>query len=336
MTKKIIGMRKVVKFFTSLFAAFIYAFLLTGCQSTDKTSYLGSGDNFKYTCSYDTNKNETYIKLESYIQNNTIYKIEKVTIVVDLYLDESLVKKEGIVARNFDVNHGETKYFTFNTIYGGGEVNRIEYVSWTATYKTLWDSYAPWFITSIIVASIILAIFILVMIINDLELDVIVDFFEKHYRWFFPPSFSIFIGWVSYLVNGIVTGSWSWVPPVILIGIVASVVILGLIALGIKYLFTDVFGFGGFQKINRHRKRSYKSTVVDEDGNEYTIDDLKDDKKSLMAFSKENLVEWCREKGLTGYSKLSKSQLVEFIVNGNADNKTETKESPKVKKKNVK
>ena len=97
-----------------------------------------------------------------------------------------------------------------------------------------------------------------------------------------------------------------------------------MITLGIKYLFTDVFDINiSCRENHRHnRKKSYVPKVYDENGKEYSIEDLKNDKESLKAFSKEDLVEWCREKGLTGYSKLNKSELVDFIVansNGNDD-----------------
>lgn len=71
-----------------------------------------------------------------------------------------------------------------------------------------------------------------------------------------------------------------------------------------------------------NRKKSYVPKVSDENWKEYSIENLKNAKESLKAFSKEDLVEWCREKRLTGYSKLNKSELVDFIVansNGNDD-----------------
>lgn len=320
-------MKKAVRLFSFLFV-FVCVLSIAGCQATDETqSYMGTGDNFTYVCSYDVAENKTTIELNSYIQNDTIYTIEKVTIVANLYLDDTLVWKEGGVTFDFDVRYGEKKDFTFNAYYGGGEVNRIEYVSWTATYKTLWDSYAPWFIISIIVALVVLLIFILVMLINDLDLEDVVDFFEDHF-FLLPVAFIIFI---PYLIDGISSGSWSWVPLLILGGAVLSVVVLGLIALGLK----DIFDFGllCFGGRERNRNVSDEPKVADEKGNEYTIDDLKNDKESLMAFSKEDLIDWCRENGLTGYSKLNKSELAAFIVD-NSDGETEAKETSHVKHKN--
>lgn len=326
-------MNRAAKFLPS-FLVFISAFLLVGCQTTDKSqAFIGTGENLTYACSYNQTENTTTIKINSYIQNDTIYTIEKVTIAANLYLDDTLVKEKGEVTFGFNVNHGQTKSFTFNTYYDG-EANRFEFVSWTATYKTLWDSYAPWFIASIVIAAVVLLIFIIVMLIQDLEFDDIIDFFEDH-LWILPFVLMFFI---PYLISGISLGSWSWIPPVIIGGAVVSVVVLGLIALGIKYLFTDVFGFGlGFDFCvgDQGKQESSDSKVVDEEGKEYTIDDLKNDEEGLMAFNKEQLIEWCRKNELTGYSKLNKLKLVDFIINSNRNDETEEKQSPSHKGKNT-
>lgn len=313
-------MKKIIKILT-LFVVLICIMFLTGCQSTDKTkAYMGIGDSLSYTCSYDPIENKTIIKINSYIQNDTIYTIDKVTISMNLYLNDTIVKKEGEVTFDFDVRYGETRNFSFSTYYANGEINKLEYVGWYATYKSVWNSYSQWFITSIIIASVVLLIFILLMLIKNLELDDVTDFFEDH-SYIIPAILIIF---VPYLIDGISSGNWSWVPPIIIVGAVISLIILGLITLGIKYLFTDVFDINiSCRENHRHnRKKSYVPKVYDENGKEYSIEDLKNDKESLKAFSKEDLVEWCREKGLTGYSKLNKSELVDFIVansNGNDD-----------------
>lgn len=313
-------MKKIIKILT-LFVVLICIMFLTGCQSTDKTkAYMGIGDSLSYTCSYDPIENKTIIKINSYIQNDTIYTIDKVTIIMNLYLNDTIVKKEGEVTFDFDVRYGETRNFSFSTSYANGEINKLEYVSWYATYKSVWNSYSQWFITSIIIASVVLLIFILLMLIKNLELDDVTDFFEEH-SYIIPTILIIF---VPYLIDGISSGNWSWVPPIIIVGAVISLIILELITLGIKYLFTDVFDINiSCRENHRHnRKKSYVPKVSDENGMEYSIEDLKNDKESLKAFSKEDLVEWCREKGLTGYSKLNKSELVDFIVansNGNDD-----------------
>lgn len=320
-------MKRVIRLI-SLLVLIFSALILTGCQSTNKSeSYIGTGGNFTYVCSYDSVNNRTKIIIKSYIQNDTIYTIDKITIKCNLYNNDTLVMQEGKVSFDFEVNHGTTKYFDFSS-YKDAEVNKIEFVSWTASYKTVWDSYKPWFISVIVIASAIAITFILIIVIADLELDDVVDFFKEH-LWIIP---SILIVFIPYVINGISSGSWSWIPLIILSGGVLSLVLVGLITFGVKYLFTDVFDFDiGFSLGNSVRKNS-NPTIVAEDGNEYTIDDVLDNKELLMTFNKEMLVDWCRKNELIGYSKLNKNDLVDFIMNSKNDNKNnEVLESEKIK-----
>ena len=308
---------------------FIFGILLTSCQSTDKTqSYMGIGDNFTYTCSYDAVENKTDIKFKSFIQNDTIYTIDKVSVVVNLYLDDVLVGREKEFIFNFEVRYGKIKNFTFNIHFDDGEVNKIEYVSWNPTYKILWNTYEPWFIASIIIVSVILLIFILIILIEDLELDDVIDFFEDH-LWVLSVGLIIFI---PYIIDAVSSDSWSWIPLVIIGSAVVILVVLGLIVLGIKYLFVNRMEIFEINRLNR--QITDEPTVVDEEGNEYTIDDLSNDKELLMAFSKKQLIEWCRKNKLSGYSKLNKLELVAYIVACNINNKIETNETSNGNHKN--
>ena len=325
-------MKKVIIIFSFLVLIFS-ALMLTGCQSTDETeSYMGTGYNFTYNCSYDYVENQTTIKIKSYIQNDTIYTIYKVTLNVNLYNNDILVKREEKVTFDFKVKYGTKKDFNFSTYYTGGKVNKVEYVSWTASYKSVWGSYMPWFISAIVIASIIAIAFILIMIIADLEFEDVVDFLGEH-LWVIP---SILIGFIPYIISGISSGSWSWIPPIIIGGGILSIVLVCLIALGIKYSFTYYkFDSGiGLSLDGYGRIRNSNPTITDGDGNEYYIDDLLDNEEALMAFSKEDLVDWCRENELTGYSKLNKNDLVALIMNSKNDDSNN--ESSKSEKKTVK
>lgn len=205
--------------------------------STNKLeSYIGIGDNFTYICSYDSVNNETAIKIKSYIQNKTIYAIDKVTIKVNLYNNDTLVMKEEKFIFNFEVKQGTTKDFDFNIYYLDGVVNKLEYVSWSANYKTIWNSYKPWFISTIIISFIIAIAIILIMIIENFDFDDLFDFFEEHLG-ILPTILIVFI---PYFIDGVLSGSWSWIPPIILSGGILLLVSICLIAFGIKYLFTDI------------------------------------------------------------------------------------------------
>ena len=227
-------MKRNVKFLIFMVLIFCST-LLVGCQSTDKAeSYIGTGDDFTCSYSYNAEENRTDIIIDTYIYNNTIYTIDKVTLVANLYLNDTLVKQDAKITFDFEVGYSEIKNHTFYTYYAGGEVNKLEYISWSASYKSLWDTYFVWFLVTIIIVALIAVILILVMIIQDLELDDIIDFLKE--RWWIVST--IFI---PYLKDGILHNNWCWVPLLIMAGGVVALIVIALLALFIKYLITDVF-----------------------------------------------------------------------------------------------
>ena len=289
-------MQKTFKMFSFLIAI-LFTFLLAGCQSTDKTqAYMGTGDNFTYTCSYDSKENVTNLKIKTYIQNDTIYKIDKVTLVINLYKDDTLVKKECKVTFDFDVNNGETKAHTFSTYYAGAEVNRIEFESWSADYYSLWDTYKVWFIASIIVASIVALVLLITKIVFCYDFDDIADFIEERGA----ILFSVLIVFIPYIINGFSSGDWSWVPFVIILVAIIAVLLFGLIMMAIA----GVSGAGN-------------DSDDEQDDETYKIDDVRDDPEKLKSFSKDELIEWCKDNGVTGYSKLNKDGVISLITNSN-------------------
>lgn len=272
-------MKKTFKMF-SLFIAFLFTFLLTGCQSTDKTqAYLGTGDYFTYTCSYDSVENVTNLKIKTYIQNDTIYKIDKITLVINLYKDDTLVKKEVKVTFDFDVNNGETEVHTFSTYYAGAEVNKIEFESWSADYYSLWDTYKVWFIVSIIVASIAALVLLITKFVFDYYFDDIVDFVEEHGA----ILLLVLIVFIPYIISGFSSGDWSWVPIVIILGAIIAVLLFGLIMMAIfKLVGIIIMLIAGVSGAGN-------DSDDDSDDEAYKIDDVRDD---------------------PGYSKLNKSGIL--------------------------
>ena len=263
---------------------------------------MGTGDYFVCTCNYVESENKTYLKIKSYIQNDSIYKISKVTIKMDLYLGDNLVKKDGKVTFDYTVGNGKTEYFTQNTWYDG-EVDKAEFVSWSATYNSLWDTYKVWFIASIIVTSIVALVFLITKFVFDYDFDDIVDFVEEHGA----ILFSVLIAFIPYIINGFSSGDWSWVPIVIILGAIIAVLLFDLIMMAIFKLVGII--------ITSIAEGS--RTGNDSDDETYKIDDVRDDPEKLKSFSKDELIEWCKDKGVTGYSKLNKDGVISLITNSN-------------------
>lgn len=309
-------MKKLFKMFSFL-SAILFTFLLIGCQSTDKTqAYMGTGDNFTYTCSYDSKENVTNLKIKTYIQNDTIYKIDKITLVINLYMNDTRVKKEGKVTFDFDVNNGETKVHTFSTYYAGAEVNRVEFESWSADYYSLWETYKVWFIVSIIVASIAALVLLITKFVFDYDFDDIADFIEERGA----ILFSVLIVFIPYIINGFSSGDWSWVPIVIILGAIIAVLLFGLIMMVIFKLVGIIMLIAGGSGAGN-------DSDDEQDDEAYKIDDVRDDPEKLKSFSKDELIEWCKDNGVTGYSKLNKDGVISLITNSNdfVDNENSTK-----------
>ena len=75
MYKKSIGL---IQFVSDLFSLRIGTFILSASNIQSLGSFQSKVDNFTYTCSYDSVENVSNLKINIYIQNGTIYKIDKV------------------------------------------------------------------------------------------------------------------------------------------------------------------------------------------------------------------------------------------------------------------
>lgn len=289
---------------------------LTCCQSTDKSqSFLDSSGLSYSQFEYDSTNNKTKVIWATTLTNDTIYNFESFSIEFKLYNNSTLI---GTKTYNYDrgVKHGSDYTGKFN-FYADGEINSIEYVSWSANYNSFWDTYKIWFIVTIVVAIILAIAYIIVMIIEDLELDDVGEFIADH--WWIVFSLLLPIGGSLY---GIITS--AWVPVLIVLGGIVAVIVVGLIAHLIKFIVeeADFGGFGGFSR-NRHIEDNEEE--FEEIGD---IEDCLDSPEKLEYFSVSDLKEYCRNNGIRGYSSLNKSQLIDLITNHREENSREKPSKP--------
>ncbi|MCM1455609.1 MAG: hypothetical protein NC037_03670 [Bacteroides sp.] len=213
---------------------------LTSCQSTDKSQSFLNNSGLSYSqFEYDSVNNITKVIWATTLTNDTIYNFDSFSVEFKLYNNSTLI---GTKTYNYDkgVKHGGNYTGKFN-FYADGEITSIEYVSWSANYNSFWDTYKIWFIITIVVSVILALAYIIVMIIEDLELGDVGEFIADH--WWIAFSLLLPIGSSLY---GIITS--SWVPVLIVIGGVVAVIIIGLIAHLIKFIVeeADFGGFGSF------------------------------------------------------------------------------------------
>lgn len=202
--KKIL--RGIIAFIILVVMSVMCVSLLCGCQSTDtKNSYFLNTEfqEGTYRCEYDSSNDKTKVIFATTLSNETIYNINSFSVTLRLYNDSTLVAT-NTYNWDYDVKHGEECVDKFN-FYVAGEVDSIEYVSWTANYDTFWDTYKIWIIAAIAVSLVAS----LIMIIADKDLDE--------------------IGWLFYVgipIMGVLF-SVSWVPAlIVLCGVIVFIVIV--------------------------------------------------------------------------------------------------------------
>ena len=313
-------MHKVIKKFVIcvVLTLFVLSFLFvfTGCQSTDKTeSYFNSAGIENATIDYNSALNQTKVSFAVSFRNDTIYDIDKVSIKFSFYKGNEYVGQETYSYSKV-IKHGKeyTGVFSFTV---NEEIDSVRYETWNATHRSFWETYKIWFIVLICLIGVAALIYIAVMIAEDLELfdtiEAIADFFEEH-GW---VMVSLIIP-VGFAIWGAVT---SWVPVLLVLGGVLSFVVIALLAHLIKYIIEEIgfggVGFGNDSSYDGLKDKVEASIANGEDIGGYTVDELK---------------EYCREKGISGYSSLRKNELISLIMGKNMeidDSKSqETKVSP--------
>lgn len=303
---------------------------LSSCQSMDKTDstiYYGGFD--QATFEYNEGTMKTTVVFNAELTNNTIYSFDKFSITVKLYSGSVAVRDETITykcsVKNGSRFNGD---FTFNA---AGEISAIEYVSWVADYNSFWETYHIWLIVSIVLAALSGIIYIVVMIVNDLDLsdtyDAIVDFFEEY----------VAIAFILIIPFG--GAIWAlatshWVPVLIVIGAIAAFLAVALGAHLIKYLIEEM----PFWDFSWRRTPCYDDDEEDDedlfDNGIESVGDYIDDADTLMLFTVEQLREYCRDNGISGYSRLKKEEIVQLIVSfGNEGKSASSEETPGTAKK---
>lgn len=219
------------KIFLSVFFLFCL-FGLTSCSSVEKK---GISTNFTVVrCTYDATKQSTTIVWSSSLENESIYDMKEVYFKFDLYKDGSYIRTTDYVHYDIQIKHGKTNTGKRSFIVDG-DIDNIQIYSWYADFATLWQSYKWWFIGTIIGASILAVLLIILLIASDGD---ILDVFEDHIwiLWTLIPVSIVII-----LSTGIVSIiARDWVSFLIVIGgIVAAFALFGLAAL-VAYIIDEI------------------------------------------------------------------------------------------------
>lgn len=225
-------MKNKIKLLSLVVIVMVFLFCLCSCQSTNKKeSSLDYGNLEQADFEYREDINRTQIIFNITLTNNTIYSFDSFDINLNLYSDSSVVDTNTYTF-NASVRNGDT--YTGNFVfYADGKIDSIGFVSWSANYNSIWETYITWFIVSIILVSIAFVIYLIAMIINDWDFDDIAEFFENSIL----DAFILIIP-LGAVISGIITS--HWVPVLIVACAVVIFVLLALIAHLIKHIISKL------------------------------------------------------------------------------------------------
>lgn len=279
--------------------------LFSGCQSTDKTdSYFNNSSISSAQYEYNSQEGKTKITFSATLTNGTIFNFDSFAIDFNVFLnDNKICTKTCNYSRG--VKHGKTYTGNF-TFYVEGEVNNIEFVSWTANYNSFWNTYKIWIIVLICIVSVASIIYLILMIVMELELedtwDSLVEFFEDH-GWFL----SVFLLPIIWSVYSIIVE--NWVPVLLVLGGIISLILIILLMHLVQYIISNFDGFDFATKNSLDIRNKKKQNNTDF----YDVEKYKKDPQMLENFSVEDLKNYCRNNQIKGFSNLNKSQLIDLI-----------------------
>lgn len=285
---------------------------LTGCQSTNKRESYFDSSGIGYTrFEYDATSAKTLVVWMATLTNETIYNFNEFSVTFSLFNDSTLLRTETYYYEQ-GVKHGEEYTGVFN-FRDDGQITSIEYISWTAHYASFWSTYKVWLIVMMVLAAVGSLIYIIVMIIEDLELDDVGDFLEENW-WIF---FSLILP-VGGTIWGMATS--NWVPVLIVLGGIVAFILIALLGHLIKYIVEwglPIGGwgvsFGGDKRFTRQENENYFDIDVEE------VSDYVNDREKLELFRVEQLKDYCRESGIRGFSSLNKAGIVDLIIESDAE-----------------
>ena len=325
-------MKRLIKALRTMFLAIfigVFAFGLTSCASSAEiaTSY----DYSVTSCVYDADNDRTKVTWYSTIYNDSIYEMREESFKFDLYKDGEFVRTTKYITWEFVIRPGES-YSSNRWFYATGVVTDAKINVWSAEFANVWDTYTPWFIATIVVAALLGAVYIVAMIINDLDFSDVIEFVGDHFYILFAFGLPL-LGYLRY-------GFWNWLPPLIISGGFVSVILVMLIAHGIKHLVDCDFRlfdfFGDGKPIKKYDSKDKPFLTIEGTKRHFYIKDLVGDSKSLGFFSKQELKDYCLEKGYVEAEFYnSKTKLINCVI-ANAmieeDNK-ENEETAETEKK---
>lgn len=98
---------------------------------------MSTGDNFVYLCTYDSSNNDTIVDIKTIVENDTIYTIKNISLTIDLYNSDNIIKSNYTDIFDYEIKYGVTATVNLRFIYDNGKIDKIRFVKWSASYKSI-------------------------------------------------------------------------------------------------------------------------------------------------------------------------------------------------------
>lgn len=351
-------MRRVFRYISIFFCLLIPMVFLSGCASTSQEGSANARLTSQAACTYTSSSDTTRVSFVIQINNESIYDISNESFQFSLYKDDSIVETKYY---KYSIKVKASKSITSSCYFDyNGQIDSAVFVSWNCEYSSFWDTYLAWMITTIVIVSILIVLFIIAELVTGFEFhEDVWDFIEDIFDDFEDHWWTLIIlaaPYIPYLITSLVQGTWNWVPAAIITGGIVSIPLGALLIILIGYIIYGiviaaggtVLLFAGFgEHKNRKNKRAkknkqYNEIVADQNKefNDGFVEEYLDDVVMLADLDKKQLVTYCINHHITGYSNKNKKQLASLIYtyhqenpNNEHDSSGDSKESKKTTKK---
>ncbi len=351
-------MRRFLRYISIFFCLLIPMVFLSGCASTSQEGSANARLTSQATCTYANSSDTTRVSFVIQINNESIYDISNESFQFSLYKDDSIVETKYY---KYSIKVKASKSITNSCYFDyNGQIDSAVFVSWNCEYSSFWNTYSAWMITTIVIVSILIVLFIIAELVTGFEFhEDVWDFIEDIFDDFEDHWWTLIIlaaPYIPYLITSLVQGTWNWVPAAIITGGIVSIPLGALLIILIGYIIYGiviaaggiVLLFAGFgEHKNRKNKRAKKNKQYDEivtdqnkEFNDGFVEEYLDDVVMLADLDKKQLVTYCINHHITGYSNKNKKQLAALIYtyhqenpNNEHDSSGDSKESKKTTKK---
>lgn len=351
-------MRRGFRYISIFFCLLIPMVFLSGCASTSQEGSANARLTSQAACTYTSSSDTTRVSFVIQINNESIYDISNESFQFSLHKDDSIVETKYY---KYSIKVKASKSITSSCYFDyNGQIDSAVFVSWNCEYSSFWDTYLAWMITTIVIVSILIVLFIIAELVTGFEFhEDVWDFIEDIFDDFEDHWWTLIIlaaPYIPYLITSLVQGTWNWVPAAIITGGIVSIPLGALLIILIGYIIYGiviaaggtVLLFAGFgEHKNRKNKRAKKNKQYNEiaadqnkEFNDGFVEEYLNDVVMLADLDKKQLVTYCINHHITGYSNKNKKQLASLIYtyhqenpNNEHDSSGDSKESKKTTKK---